>query len=288
MQSNRPTAIILPAHSAQQQADRVFRASGQTFEVHAAADGTTIDLYDEIGRHGVSAKDMRDRLRGVSGDVVVRINSPGGDVFDGIAILNDLLAHDGKVRVEIVGVAASAASIVAMAGDEIAIADGAFLMIHNSWALTVGNREDHNETSELLEQIDHSLATTYAKRSGGDIRAIARMMTDETWFDANAAKQQGFATEILDVQPPRAKFDLTVYAKAPSLFRDEIAASRLDARTISNTRDAEKFLRDAGFPRSRAKAMASGFRTVDDQREADAEYELLAAHIAAKTFSISF
>src|SRR5690606_33646296 len=105
------------------------RSRGTVFDVRAAADKkapvTEIDLYDEIGFWGVNAKEFRARLKD-AGDVVLRINSPGGDVFDGLAIYNDLLQHPGNVRVEITGLAASIASIIAMAGDEVVIAPNAF------------------------------------------------------------------------------------------------------------------------------------------------------------------
>src|SRR5205823_2104371 len=129
---------------------------GALFDIRAGVGATEILVYDEIGQFGVSPTAVRDQLKG-AGDVLVKINSPGGDVFDGIAIHNDLVAHSGNVTVHVTGVAASAASIIAMAGKTIAIAPNAFVMLHNSWALTIGNAGDHQDTASLLTQVDGAL-----------------------------------------------------------------------------------------------------------------------------------
>ncbi|MGQ3296019.1 MAG: head maturation protease, ClpP-related, partial [Shinella sp.] len=163
--------------------DRFFaRAVGTKFDAKVEDGGTVIDLYDEIGYWGTDARSFRSRLKDAKGDITLRINSPGGDVFDGIAIYNDLLAYDGKVRVEVVGLAASIASIIAMAGDEIVIADNAMFMVHNAWTIAVGNRHDFGDTAATLAKIDDALARTYAARTTSGIRAIKQMMDDETWM----------------------------------------------------------------------------------------------------------
>ena len=183
----RPNAIELPERLASLPARAFARGSGQTF----TATDTVIELYDEIGGLGISAKDIRAALRRAPGDITVRISSPGGSVFDGIAIHNDLLAHDGNVRVEITGVAASIASIVAMAGDTILIAPNAFMMIHDAWALSAGDARTHNEIADVLLKIDGQMAATYAARTGKDVAAIRKMMSAETWFTASEAKAAG-------------------------------------------------------------------------------------------------
>ncbi|WP_034085582.1 head maturation protease, ClpP-related, partial [Pseudomonas aeruginosa] len=107
-------------------------------------------------------------LRAIGGDVdvTVNINSPGGDVFEGLAIYNLLREHKGKVTVNIIGLAASAASFIAMAGDEIRIGRAAFLMIHNAWLIAMGNRNDLREIADWLEPFDMTLADIYAQRTG--------------------------------------------------------------------------------------------------------------------------
>lgn len=154
MQFDRPSPIFVCGTPCGVQKQPYFaKAKGQQFEAKVINDTTEIDLFDEIGEFGVSAKDFSAQLRNIRGNIVLRINSPGGDVFQGIAIYNSLIAHEGHVRVEVTGVAASAASIVAMAGDEIGIAENAFIMVHNAWGVTIGNQADHDEASDLLGQI---------------------------------------------------------------------------------------------------------------------------------------
>ena len=237
--------------------DRYFaRAVGTAFTASAMEAGATVmELYDEIGMWGVSARDFGDQLKSVTGDLVLKINSPGGDVFDGIAMFNQLLAFPGKVRVEIMGLAASAASVVAMAGDEIAIAENGFLMIHNAWVFAIGNRHDLTEAAAVLGKIDGALAKTYANKSGLGMRTVAAMMDAETWLIGADAVDKGLATELLkpaEAAAAQARFDLAVYAAVPDALKWEPEAPA-DPETI---RDVEReLMRDAG-PRSRSQARA--------------------------------
>lgn len=167
----------------------------------AAADSAEILLYDEIGTWGITAADFAGALKATGGgDVCVRINSPGGDVFDGLAIYNLLNAHPGKVSVVIDGLAASAASVIAMAGDTIEMAASAFMMIHNAWGIVVGNRNDMRATADTLQKIDGQLADIYADRSGCDQDAVTAMMDAETWLTADECKSQGFCDCV--TEPP--------------------------------------------------------------------------------------
>lgn len=287
MPSSRPAAIAVPEIRFSKSKSRIFNASGQTFDVQSAEGKTRIELYDEIGgAFGIKAKDIRERLQG-AGDIVISINSPGGDVFEGLAIYNTLIAHEGHIRVEIIGVAASIASIIAMAGDDRAIASNSFFMIHDAWSLTVGNRHDHDEVAGLLKQIDGAMAKTYASRTGQNERDISRLMDEESWFEGQEAKAAGFATEILEPAERRARFDLSIYAKAPTKLLGEVTSAAIKPADISNRREYERFLRDAGFSRSRAKALAAGYNSAEDQREAETAESDLVAFIAAKTNEIS-
>lgn len=248
--------------------ERFFaRAVGTKFEAKKDDKGTTIELYDEIGFWGTDARAFRAKLKEATGDIKLRINSPGGDVFDGIAIYNDLLAYDGKVTVEVVGLAASIASIIAMAGDEIVIADNAMFMIHNAWTIAVGNRHDFGETAAVLAKIDDALARTYAARTSTGIRAIKQMMDDETWLTAKEAKDAGFATAIGTSAEPKAKFDLSVFASVPSsLMWDEGADNQSPTK-----RDLERALtQDAGWSRSKARAALRGLEASNDEPLQDA------------------
>lgn len=172
--------------------------------IRAAADedGPTISIYDRIGDsydgEGVTTKRISAALRNIGArDVTVNVNSPGGDFFQGVAIYNLLREHKAKVTVKVMGIAASAASVIAMAGDEILMGDGAFLMIHNAWAMAIGNRHDMIKASEQLAPFDAAMASVYAARSGLSAAEAAAMMDKESWLGAAQAVEQGFASGIL-------------------------------------------------------------------------------------------
>lgn len=269
------------------QRDRFFaRSVGTAFNASLNADATEIDLYDEIGVWGVTARDFRNKLKDTSGDIKLRINSPGGSVTDGIAIYNDLLAHKGNVRVEITGVAASIASIIAMAGKEIAIADNAFLMIHNAWTVAIGNKEDFADLVTVLGKIDDSMARTYASRTGTGVRTIKQMMDDETWMTGKEAKEAGFATEILKPAEAQAKFDLSVFAQVPDALRfdDEVFAN------AETDEDFVKVLMRGAENRTRTqakaliKAIKAGKTSLNDTMPGAGELKLEGLVEALKAF----
>lgn len=260
--------IDVGAPIAGERRDRFFaRAVGTKFEAKTDGSGTVIDLYDEIGYWGTNARSFRSRLKDASGDITLRINSPGGDVFDGIAIYNDLLAYDGKVKVEVVGLAASIASIIAMAGDEITIADNAMFMIHNAWTIGIGNRHDMADVAAVLTKIDDALARTYAARTTTGIRAIKQMMDDETWLTAKEAKEAGFATAVGVSAEPKARFDLSVFGSVPDSLK-----WRDDGTDEPPTkRDMERALtQDAGWSRSKARAALRSVETSENEPLQDA------------------
>lgn len=163
----------------------------------------TIGIYDPIGYDywddsGVTAKRISAALRSLDGaDVVVNINSPGGDVFEGLAIYNLLREYKGHVTVRVLGVAASAASFIAMAADEIQIARAGFFMIHNAWTGLWGNRNDLRETADFLEQIDDTIADIYHVKSGLSMDELKADMDKERWINGCDAIDSGFADAFL-------------------------------------------------------------------------------------------
>ena len=168
----------------------------------AASDDNTISVFDVIGQdywgEGVTAKRIAGALRSMNGaDVTVNINSPGGDMFEGLTIYNLLREYQGKVTVKVLGLAASAASIIAMAGDEIQIGRGAFLMIHNCWVIALGNRHDFAAMAEYLEPFDNAMADIYSARSGLDSDAVKQMMDGETYIGGSDAIEKGLADGLL-------------------------------------------------------------------------------------------
>lgn len=169
----------------------------------ASEEEHSISIYDVIGQdpwsgEGVTTKRIAAALRSVNGaDVTVNINSPGGDMFEGLAIYNLLRDYSGKVTVKVLGLAASAASIIAMAGDEIRIARAGFLNIHNCWVIALGNRQDLLEVASRLEPFDQAMAEIYATRTGSQLSAMQKLMDADTWLNGSAAVEQGFADQLL-------------------------------------------------------------------------------------------
>lgn len=178
----------------------------EKFQPRAAeADGNVISVYDTIGEdwwtgEGITARRVAGALRAIgSREVAVNINSPGGDMFEGLAIYNLLREHPAKVTVRVMGLAASAASIIAMAGDEIEMGLGSMMMIHNSWGVVVGNQDDMRGAAETFAEFDAAMADIYAARTGGDLEDIKAMMAAETWLRAERAIEDGFADSTFDV-----------------------------------------------------------------------------------------
>ncbi|ENJ4907569.1 head maturation protease, ClpP-related [Klebsiella pneumoniae] len=168
----------------------------------ATTDDNTISVFDVIGQdywgEGITAKRIAGALRAMNGaDVTVNINSPGGDMFEGLAIYNLLREYEGHVTVKVLGIAASAASIIAMAGDDIQIGRGAFLMIHNCWLYAMGNRHDFAELALSLEPFDTAMADIYAARSGLDIAAVQKLMDAESYIGGSDAVAKGLADSLL-------------------------------------------------------------------------------------------
>jgi ATP-dependent protease ClpP protease subunit len=175
-------------------------------DIQAAAedDKNTISILDAIGfdpwsGEGVTAKRISAALRSMAGaDVTVNVNSPGGDMFEGLAIYNILREYKGHVTIKVLGLAASAASIIAMAGDEIQVARSGFLMVHNGWTIAAGNRHQFREVADMMEPFDAAMGDIYSARTGSDLKAMQKLMDAETWIGGSAAVEQGFADSLLE------------------------------------------------------------------------------------------
>ncbi|SUB07749.1 head maturation protease, ClpP-related [Pantoea agglomerans] len=168
----------------------------------AKSDDNSISVFDVIGADwygdGVTASRIAAALRSIGGaDVTVNINSPGGDMFEGLAIYNLLREYEGKVTVKVLGLAASAASIIAMAGDEVQIGRGAFLMIHNCWVYAMGNRHDLQQIAADMVPFDKAMNDIYGARTGLDAVTIDAMMDAETYIGGSDAVEKGFADRLL-------------------------------------------------------------------------------------------
>ncbi len=227
-----------------------------------------IDIYDVIGEDfwtdaGVTAKSVSAALRGF-GDapVTVNLNSPGGDFFEGVAIYSVLREHRAEININVVGIAASAASVIAMAGDNISISKVGFFMVHNAWAVAVGNRHDMRDAADFLEPFDAAMAGLYADRAEVDLAEAVGWMDDETWFGGEAAVTAGLADNLL------ASTDLSQGNRA------EAKAKLAEARV-------EGALMRQGMPRQERRALIgevkSGHAVADPRRSAVAS-ELIAGH----------
>lgn len=206
-------------------------------------------IYDEIGDSGwgggISAKAVADEIKalGQVETLQVRINSPGGDVFDGFAIYNTLVRHPAKIETHIDGMAASISSIIAMAGVEVYMAENAMLMIHDPWTVAAGTAEDFRKKAEHMDQVKNNLVSTYAKRTGLETEKLAELMAEETWFTANDAKHLGFVDVVTGEMQVAAKYDLSRFKHAPaqasaprpagnSIYRAKLAEIGQRARRI--------------------------------------------------------
>ena len=155
-------------------------------------------LYEEIDSYwGIGAKKFAEDLRdaGDIGTISLRINSPGGDVFEGLAIYNTLVRHPAEVTVDIDGMALSIASVIALSGDVVRMAENAMFMIHDPWAVIAGSADEFREQAELMDKIKESLVDTYVSRTDLSPGRVSVMMSDETWMSASEALNEGFVHE---------------------------------------------------------------------------------------------
>lgn len=221
-------------------------------DVHAADEkdaDASISILDVIGEdwwtgEGVSSKRIAGALRAIGKrDVTVNINSPGGDYFEGLTIYNMLREHPAKVTVKILGIAASAASVIAMAGDDVQIARAGFLMIHNTWVVAMGDRHAFRDVADWLEPFDQSAIDIYAARTGLAEKDLGKMLDRETWIGGADAVDKGFADSLL-----------------PS---DEVStkpANRVEDRPVAAAHKMDTLLARAGVSRSERRELLAALK----------------------------
>jgi len=205
------------------------RAPKPLFKAALQADGTLeVLVYELIGEdfwsgEGVTAKSVKAQIDGAKGysKIALRINSPGGDAFEGVAIHSLLRAQGKPVEVYVDGVAASAASIIAMAGDTIRMAPSALLMIHRAWGACAGFEDDHRAMADTLSKVSDAIALVYVNRTGLSEADVKAMMAAETWLSAQESVVGGFADEVVTEQP-----DDQDGVAALNAAREELAARR--------------------------------------------------------------
>jgi ATP-dependent Clp endopeptidase proteolytic subunit ClpP len=181
-----------------------------------------IDIFDVIGYWGITAQDFiadLKRLGDSISQIRVRINSEGGEVFDGIAIYNALKRHPANVTVEIYGIAASIASIIAMAGDKVIMPSNTFMFIHDPLAIVVGDATDMRDMADSLEKIAAALQSTYMVKTGKSEKEIQKWMNEDTWFSAQEALDAGLADEVTDAVKMAARANLTRFKNLPEALK---------------------------------------------------------------------
>lgn len=231
----------------------------------------TIYIYDEIGWFGVEAIDFVKDLNDIkAGTIHIRINSPGGNVFDGTSIFNAIKQHKSKTITHIDGLAASISAVIALAPDKILMAENAFMMIHNPYSMVIGNADDMRSEANLLEKVGGMISKTFIDKTGMDKEKIKDLMTADnglgTWITADEAMELGFIDEIEEPsENENAKaniFDLSVFANVPDALQN--------TKKDFTKRDLENALRDVGCSQSQAKEiLAKGFVVEDSQRDVD-------------------
>ena len=240
------------------------------FSMQADANAAEISVFDEVGGWGVTVADFKKELDAVKGAaaITLSINSPGGDVFAGMALYNLLLPLKARLSVRVLGLAASISSIIALAGKSLTMAEGAYFMIHNPWTIAAGTEKDLIKTAGLLGQIGASMADIYAARSGKKKAEILALMEDETWMDAQQAVTAGFANAVEPAAQIAALADISKFnfQHAPRAVIDRAARKPNPPATA---RDFERYLRDGGYSRNVAEAIAAkGFSAVSKGSEA--------------------
>jgi ATP-dependent Clp endopeptidase proteolytic subunit ClpP len=198
----------------------------------ASADKSAdIYIYDEIGYWGVTAKSFVESLKAL-GDVThinLHINSPGGDVFDGIAIFNALKYHGASITVHIDGLAASMASVIAMVGNPVIMPENTMLMIHKPWGFAGGDANDMRDYADLLDKIESVLIPAYANKTGKSAEEIAAMLEDETWLDGNQCLAMGFADQVTPSLQAMACIHskrIEEFEKMPNSIRNHVTPPR--------------------------------------------------------------
>lgn len=275
-------------------------------------DVAEIFIYDEIGMWGTSAQNFAIDLALIKANTInVRINSPGGSVFDGYAIYSLLANHPAKVIVYVDGWAASIASVIMCAGDEINIAESAYVMIHKPWSFAMGTADDMRAEADILDGLQETIQQIYVDRTGGDAKAIAKQVEAETWFKGQEAVDAGFADKLIpnkkkpdtaepgqqdSWEKPSAKMGADFFAtifSLPEEVRKALSVEKVEAEdeafdfSKATPREAEAFLRANGATHRQAKEFVTNHlkqpEARDEPKEDTAAKEKLARDEQAKS-----
>jgi ATP-dependent Clp protease protease subunit len=212
------------------------------YEFRAQAKGAEIVIYNEIGAFGIPAKAFLDELKalGAVAELTIRINSPGGSVFDGVAIYNALKRHHAAITVWIDGIAASIASMIAMAGDEVVMPENAMLVLHDPSGLVAGTADDMRTMAEALDRMTAGMVAAYRDKSGRDDAEIEGLMQAETWLSAQEAVELGLADRVEAPVRMAAHFDLSRFRNPPRQLAALIASATAQEDEMSDPQKTKR------------------------------------------------
>jgi len=210
-----PRLLNKPAAAVRADA-QIAGADRASLKINATDVAAEIYLYSEIGYWGITAGQFADALNAQRGkSITLRINSPGGDVFDGLAMYSLLSTWPAPVTAQIDGLAASAASVVMLGASSVSMTKGAFVMVHNAWGVSLGNANDMRDFASVLDQIDANLADLYAAKSGASAKDWRDIMSAETWFNADQAIAAKLVDNVIDAPAAKAALGPALYRNAP-------------------------------------------------------------------------
>jgi len=232
--------------------------------ISESEDAVDVLLYDYIGWPYNEANEFVRMLSSLKqSKITIRINSPGGDVFDANAIYNAIKDHPSKPITRIESLAASAASYIAMAGHKKQAYKNTMMMIHEPMTGMWGNQYELREIADVLQQISEQMIDMYADNTNVGKRELKDMLKAETWMTAKVMKEKGFIDTIIEAgKGTKASFDLSIFNNLPNEYRNE--------KQEPTEREIEKALRDVGVPQNRAKAMLAGCKKLETQEIVEA------------------
>ena len=269
-----------------------------TISNKASESAAEIDIFDEIGLWGITAKDFATALKDVPADrdIVLRINSPGGAVWDGFTIYNLLAERRERVTSVVLGLAASMASVIMLAGKQVKAADNATIMIHNPWVFIGGESEELRKMADLLDKLRGSLINAYAKKTGKKDDEVSEAMDATTWFTAAEAKDWGLVDEVTESMKVAASFDLTRLGKPAAKILEGVTSTNnqpkkemknlikalVDAKLVASI-DASEDTAVAQFSAAFATLTASAKEASDRATKALADLEAANGKLAEQT-----
>ena len=255
-----------------------YKINAAIWNAEKAEQMNEVLLYDEIGWFGVTAEQFKKDIKALTGDITLRVNSPGGDVFDGMAMYNTLKQYDkGKVTAYIDGLAASAAGVAVLAADEIKAPETATLMLHEAWGGIVGNKREMRKFADELDKIDGQIMSVVRNKSKKGEDETLAAFNDELWMTGSEGVEWGFIDELIEYEKEEKNnksempiFDLSAFSNTPETLKQpsEACETQEDGGTPPKPRTAEDALRDVGYSRREAKAILSdGLKAIKGQQE---------------------